>query len=193
MDLAWARLDRAARRQKGTAMRSSSGTGFGTSLLLFTLSAVGGAAVTLFLIISLDPLVALFPPTSGAPEIAYGIAVMWGLVVTATIAVLSIGSYRRRRQTPDFYDAGWQERYVPAAPRPAAPTVPHDTTRPVFDARLRQMDALMAANRVLVERLERAATPRALPAAQGAPLRPRAAQVQPHSPPMPAQPLRAYR
>src|SRR6185437_566023 len=112
MDLVSARLDHAVHRKKGTAMRSSSGTGFGTSLLLFTLSAVGGAAVTLFLIISLGPLVALFPPTSGAPEIAYGIAVMWGLVVTATIAVLSIGSYRRRHQAPDFYDAGWQERYV---------------------------------------------------------------------------------
>lgn len=96
-------------------MRSSSGTGFGTWLLLFVLSAIGGAAVTLFLIISLGPLVALFPPTSGAQEIAYGIAVMWGLVVAATIAVLSIGSYRRRGQTPDFYGAHWQERYVPTA------------------------------------------------------------------------------
>lgn len=174
-------------------MRSSSGSGFGTSLLLFTLSAVGGAAVTLFLIVSLGPLVALFPPTSGASEIAYGIAVMWGLVVTATIAVLSIGSYRRRRQIPDFYDVGWQERYVPAPPLPAAPAVPHDTARPTFDARLRQMDALMAANRALVERLERAATPRALPATQVAPLRLQAAHVQPRPLPMPAQRLRAYR
>ena len=172
-------------------MRSSSGTGFGTSLLLFTLSAVGGAAVTLFLIISLGPLVALFPPTSGAPEIAYGIAVMWGLVVAATIAVLSIGSYRRRRQTPDFYDAGWQERYVPAAPLHAAPAAPHHAARPAFDARLRQMDALMAANRALVERLEHAAAPRALPAVQVMPLRPQAAHMQPH--PLPAQRLRAYR
>lgn len=169
-------------------MRSSSGTGFGTSLLLFALSAVGGMAVTLFLIISLGPLVALFPPTSGAPEIAYGIAVMWGLVVTATIAVLSIGSYRRRRQIPDFYDAGWQERYVPKAPPQAAPVAPHDMARPAFDARLRQMDALMAAERVLVERLERAA-PRAQPAAQIAPLRPRTAPPRP----LPTQQLRAYR
>ena len=173
-------------------MRSPSGTGFGTSLLLFTLSAVGGAAVTLFLIISLGPLVALFPPTSGAPEIADGLAVMWGLVVTATIAVLSIGSYRRRRQIPDFYDAGWQERYVPATPRPAASAVSHDVARPAFDARLRQMDALMAANRALVERLERAA-PHAPAAGQIAPPRPRAAQVQPRPLPMPAQQLRAYR
>lgn len=173
-------------------MRSSSGTGFGTSLLLFALSAVGGTAVTLFLIISLSPLVALFPPTSGAPEIAYGIALMWGLVVTATIAVLSIGSYRRRRQTPDFYDAGWQERYVPKAPLHAAPAAPHDMARPAFDVRLRQMDALMAANRALVERLERAA-PRAEPTAQIAPLRPRTVQSQPRPLPMPAQRLRAYR
>ncbi|HEV2161391.1 MAG TPA: hypothetical protein VGR52_04035 [Stellaceae bacterium] len=173
-------------------MQSSSGTGFGTSLLLFALSAVGGTAVTLFLIISLSPLVALFPPTSGAPEIAYGIALMWGLVVTATIAVLSIGSYRRRRQTPDFYDAGWQERYVPKAPLHAAPAAPHAMARPAFDARLRQMDALMAANQALVERLERAA-PRAQPAAQIAPLRPRAVQPQPRPVPMPAQRLRAYR
>ena len=172
-------------------MRSSSGTGFGTSLLLFTLSAVGGAAVTLFLVVSLGPLVALFPPTSGAPEIAYGIAVMWGLVVTATIAVLSIGSYRRRRQITDFYDAGWQERYVPVAPLHAAPAVPHDAARPAFDVRLRQMDALMAANQALVERLESAAAPRALVAAQVAPLRPRAMTIQPR--PLPAQRLRAYR
>jgi len=174
-------------------MRSSSGTGFGTSLLLFTLSAVGGAAVTLFLIVSLGPLVALFPPTSGAQEIAYGIAVMWGLVVAATIAVLSIGSYRRRRQIPDFYDAGWQERYVPSAPLSAAPAVPRDTSRPAFDVRLRQMDALMAANRALVKRLERAAAPHTLPATQVMPLRPQAAQVQPRPMPMPAQRLRAYR
>jgi len=174
-------------------MRSSSGTGFGTSLLLFALSAVGGTAVTLFLIISLGPLVALFPPTSGALEIAYGIAVMWGLVVTATIAVLSIGSYRRRRQIPDFYDAGWQERYVPKASLHAAPAAPHDMARPAFDARLRQMDALMAANRALVERLERAAPP-AQPVPQIAPLRPRpVAQAQPRPVPMPAQRLRAYR
>ncbi|MGH7001125.1 MAG: hypothetical protein ACREEA_06430 [Stellaceae bacterium] len=179
--------------QKGTAMRSSSGTGFGTSLLLLMLSAVGGAAVTLFLIISRGPLVALFPPTSGAPEIAYGIAVMWGLVVAATIAVLSIASYRRRRQSLDFYDAGWQERYVPAAPLHAAPVMTRDTARPAFDARLRQMDALMAANRALVERLERAATPRALPAAQVMPLRPRAAHGQPHPLPVAQQRLRAYR
>ncbi|MGH6984570.1 MAG: hypothetical protein ACREEI_10130 [Stellaceae bacterium] len=161
-------------------------------MLLFALSAVGGMAVTLFLIVSLGPLVALFPPTSGAPEIAYGIAVMWGLVVTATIAVLSIGSYRRRRQIPDFYDAGWQERYVPNAPLHAAPAASHDMARPAFDARLRQMDALMAANRALVERLEHAA-PRGQPAAQIAPFRPRAAPPQPRPLPTPAQRLRAYR
>jgi len=186
-------------------MRSSTGTGFGTSLLLFLLSAVAGAAVTLFLIISLDPLVALFPPTSGAQAIADGIAVMWGLVVAATIAVLSIGSFRRRRQTPDFYDARWQERYVPTAPRRAAPgivdsaayehpvSVLRDATRPALDARLHQMDALMAANRALVERLERAATPRVVSAAQVAPLRPAAARSQPRAVPAPPQRLRAYR
>lgn len=174
-------------------MRSSSGTGFGTSLLLFALSAVGGTAVTLFLIISLGPLVALFPPTSGATEIAYGIAVMWGLVVTATIAVLSIGSYRRRRQIPDFYDAGWQERYVPTQPLPAAPVMPREMARPAFDARLRQMDALMAANRALVERLERTAVPATLPAAQIAPLRPRTVHAQQRPVPVPPQRARVYR
>ncbi|MGH7013427.1 MAG: hypothetical protein ACREEL_04610 [Stellaceae bacterium] len=178
-------------------MQSSSGTGFGTSLLLFALSAIGGAAVSLFLIVSLDPLVALFPPTSGAQEIAYGIAVMWGLVVAATIAVLSIGSYRRRRrQMPDFYDPQWQGRYVPV-------TTPHtvsalasvasrDAVRPTLDARLRQMDALMAANQALVERLERAAAPRALPGVRVMPLRPAAMRPQ-HPQPQLAQRLRAYR
>lgn len=174
-------------------MRSSSGTNFGSSLLLFVLSAIGGAAVTVFLVISLGPLVALFPPTSGAQEIAYGIAVMWGLVVAATVAVLSIGSYRRRRQVPDFYEAHWQQRYVPAAPQYAAPAVQRDVARPALDARLRQMDALMAANQALVERLERAAAPRALPAALATPLQPAAVRRQTQPQPMPAQPLRAYR
>jgi hypothetical protein len=186
-------MDRAVRRKKGTTMRSSSGTNFGTSLLLFTLSAIGGAAVTLFLIISLGPLVALFPPISGAQEIAYGIAVMWGLVVAATIAVLSIGSYRRRRQVPDFYDMHWQQRYVPAAPQYATPVVQRDVARPALDARLRQMDALVAVNQALVERLERAAAPRALPAAQVMPLRPVASRPQLRPRPMAAQQLRAYR
>jgi hypothetical protein len=177
-------------------MQSSSGTGFGTSLVLFLLSAVGGAAVTLFLIISLDPLVALFPPTSGAQEIAYGIAVIWGLVVAATIAVLSIGSFRRRHQTPDFYDARWQERYVPMAPRPAAVVAPaavgfaSEGGRPALDTRLRQMDALMAANRALVERLERAAAPRPVALASQAMLR---AAVRPQPRPVPAERLRAAR
>jgi len=187
-------MGRGIPRQKGTAMRSSSGANLGTSLLLFVLSAIGGAAVTVFLVISLSPLVALFPPTSGAQEIAYGIALMWGLVVAATIAVLSIGSYRRRRQVTDFYDARWQERYVPAAPQHAAPAVQRGVARPALDdARLRQMDALMAANQALVERLERAAAPRALPAGQIALLRPEAARPQSQPRPIPAQPLRAYR
>ena len=183
-------------------MQSSSGTGFGTSLLLFLLSAVSGAAVTLFLVISLDPLVALFPPTSGAQAIAYGVAVMWGLVVAATIAVLSIGSVRRRRRMPDFYDAGWQERYVPAVPRHTAHgsgahervmPVSRDAARPALDVRLRQMDALMAANRALVERLERAAAPRPVPDVQVMPLRRAAVRPQPLAVPAPPQRLRAYR
>lgn len=185
-------------------MRSSSGSGFGTSLLLFALSAISGAAVTLFLIVSLGPLVALFPPTSGAQEIAYGIAVMWGVVVAATVAVLSIGSYRRRK-IRDVYDPRWQERYVPAAPMSAdrgevgagayrrTPTMSRDATPPAFDARLRQMDALMAANRALVERLERAAAPTARPDVQVMPLRPATARPQPRAVAKPAQPLRAYR
>lgn len=180
-------------------MRPSSGTGFGITLVLFLLSAAGGAAVTLFLIISLDPLVALFPPTSGAQAIAYAIAVIWGLVVAATIAVLSIGSVRRRRQMPDFYDAGWQERYVPMAPRPASAPMPPrdgfagDRARPAFDARLRQMDALVAANRALVERLERAATPHLVASAARPAPRPAAMRPQPRPALAPPQRLRAYR
>lgn len=179
-------------------MRSSSGTGFGTSLVLFLLSASAGAAVTLFLIVSLDPLVALFPPSSGAQAIAYLIAVLWGLVVAATIAVLSIGSFRRRRQKPDFYDSRWQERYVPAAPRQAGVTVmpvdgfAREPTRPALDSRLRQMDALMAANRELVARLECAAAPRPVASAQPLP-RPTVTRPQPRPLPAPQQRLRAYR
>ena len=138
----------------------------------------------------------MFPPASGAQAIAYGIAVIWGLVVAATIAVLSIGSFRRRRQTPDFYDARWQERYVPMAPRPSSSVQPFDgfagdRARPALDARLRQMDALMVANRALVERLERAATPRLGAPAVGVVPHPAAIRPQPRPVPAPAARLRA--
>ncbi|MDE2228042.1 MAG: hypothetical protein KGL11_03250 [Alphaproteobacteria bacterium] len=191
-------------------MRSSSGIGFGTSFLLFLLAAVSGAAVSLFLIISLDPLVALFPPTSGAQEIAYGIAIMWGAVVAATVGVLAIGSFRRRRQTGDFYDPRWQERYVPTAPRHApamtaagrdhggdraycpAPVAPRDNGRAALDSRLRQMDVLMAANRALVERLEHATAPQPVSGFAVAPLRPAVApRPQPRPMAVPARRLHA--
>src|SRR5690348_15445716 len=102
-------------------MHSQPGKSFGVSVLLFLLSAFGGVAVTAFLLIALNPLVSLFPPTSGAHEIAWGIALMWGLVVAATIGVYAFGSYRRMQQSVgvDYYAARFQERYVPtAAPRP---------------------------------------------------------------------------
>ena len=77
----------------------SPGIGFGFSVVLAALSAVPGVAVSLFLAISLNPLVELFPANSGAHGIALGIAVMWGLVVAATVVVYAFGSVRRARRT----------------------------------------------------------------------------------------------
>ena len=50
----------------------SPGIGFGYSVLLAALSAVPGIAVSLFLVISLNPLVELFPANSGAQGVALG-------------------------------------------------------------------------------------------------------------------------
>ncbi|HZL59280.1 MAG TPA: hypothetical protein VFC38_06240, partial [Stellaceae bacterium] len=157
--------------------------------------------------ISLSPMVKLFPPTSGAREVAYGIAIMWGVVVAATVAVYAFGSVRRHRQTADFYDASWQERYVPgaaphfveAAPRfvEAAPAQPAyrqaapAASRGELDFRLQQMAEMMDANRRLVERLERAQAPRLVPVvrhaapAPAALYRPAAAPPQPYPAPQP--------
>jgi hypothetical protein len=160
--------------EAGISMRKVAGKGFGASVLLFLLSAVAGIAVTLFLVVSLNPLVALFPPTSGAREVAYGIALMWGVVVAATVGVFSFGSFRRmQRQKPDYYDPNWQSRFVPAAPAACPAPVHFAPPAPRKDAaleqHLRQIEALVAANHALVERLERAATPRAYAPTQGAP------------------------
>lgn len=177
-------------------MRTTRSVGFGCSFLLLLLSAISGVAVTLFLTISLSPMVKLFPPTSGAREVAYGIAIMWGVVVAATVAVYAFGSVRRHRQTADFYDASWQERYVPgAAPRyvEAAPALPvyrqaaPATSRGELDFRLQQMEEMLDANRRLVERLERAQAPQPVPAARQAtpapvPYRPVAPQPYPTPP-----------
>ena len=100
-------------------MRHSPGIGFGCSVLLAALSAVPGIAVSLFLVVSLNPLVELFPANSGAQGIALGIAVMWGLVVAATVAVYAFGSVRRARRTvaDEGVETDWedQRRYVPLA------------------------------------------------------------------------------
>lgn len=179
-------------------MRTTRSVGFGCSFLLLLLSAISGLAVTLFLTISLSPMVKLFPPTSGAREVAYGIAIMWGVVVAATVAVYAFGSVRRHRQTADFYDASWQERYVPgAAPRfvEAAPAQPayrqaaSAASRGELDFRLQQMAEMMDANRRLVERLERAQAPQLVPVvrhavpAPAALYRPAAAPPQPYPAP----------
>lgn len=157
-------------------MRNTS-RGLGASVLLFLLSAIAGIAVTLFLIVSLGPLVSLFPASSGAREVAWGIALMWGAVVAATVGVFSFGSFRRLKQkAPDYYDPSWQSRFVPAAPSLAeraivaapayfvAPAAPSQD--PALAHQLRQMEALMAANRALVDRIERTAAPRPAPMRQ---------------------------
>ncbi len=154
----------------------SPGIGFGYSVLLAALSAVPGIAVSLFLTISLNPLVELFPVNSGAPGIALGIAVMWGLVVAATVAVYAFGSVRRARRTVagEGVETDWenQRRYVPLAGsralRPETHAQPYPVNfRPEFepefqdadhdtgaelDYRLRRMEAMMASNLRLVGR-----------------------------------------
>ncbi len=151
-------------------MRDSPGIGFGYAVVLAALSAVPGAAVALFLVISLNPLVELFPANSGAHGIALGIAVMWGLVVAATIAVYAFGSVRRARRTVagEGVETDWesQRRYVPLAGsralRPETYAQPYPVYfRPEFqpefqdadyetgaelDYRLRRMEAMMASS-----------------------------------------------
>jgi hypothetical protein len=147
--------------------RHSPSIGFGCSVLLVALSAIPGAAVSLFLVISLNPLVELFPANSGAWGIALGIAVMWGLVVAATIAVYAFGSVRRARRAvaDEGVETDWedQRRYVPLAGPRAARAEPYpvyfrpDHSRDEFqetgyetgaeiDYRLRRMEAMMASN-----------------------------------------------
>jgi hypothetical protein len=151
-------------------MRHSPSIGFGCSVLLIALSAIPGAAVSLFLVVSLNPLVELFPANSGAWGIALGIAVMWGLVVAATIAVYAFGSVRRARRAvaDEGVDTDWedQRRYVPLAGSRALRAPPYPAyIRPEFqhefqdesrdadyetgaelDYRLRRMEAMMASN-----------------------------------------------
>lgn len=147
-------------------MRDSPGIGFGYAVLLAALSAVPGIAVSLFLVISLNPLVELFPANSGAHGIALGIAVMWGLVVAATVAVYAFGSVRRARRTVagEGAETDWesQRRYVPLAGSRALRAEPYPVYfRPEFqhefqetdhdtgaelDYRLRRMEAMMASS-----------------------------------------------
>jgi len=151
-------------------MRDSPGIGFGFSVLLATLSAVPGIAVSLFLVISLAPLVELFPANSGAHGIALGIAVMWGLVVAATVAVYAFGSVRRARRTVagEGVETDWedQRRFVPLAGSRALRAAPDPVyfrdafqhefeqesqdadyeTGAELDYRLRRMEAMMASN-----------------------------------------------
>jgi len=176
------------------------GKGLGASVLLFLLSAIAGIAVTLFLIVSLSPLVSLFPATSGAREVAWGIALMWGVVVAATVGVFSFGSFRRLKQpAPDYYDPSWQSRFVPAAPSfaggmpVAAPAPAYFVAQaapqqdPALAQQLLRMEALMAANRVLVDRIERAAVSRP------APVRPQVAPRAYAPAELPPQRMRAAR
>jgi hypothetical protein len=122
-------------------------------------------------VISLNPLVDLFPANSGAQGIALGIAVMWGLVVAATIAVYAFGSVRRARRAvaDEGVETDWedQRRYVPLAGSRAARPETYAQPYPVYfrpdhshdefqdaghdtgtelDYRLRRMEAMMASN-----------------------------------------------
>jgi hypothetical protein len=63
--------------------------------LFLALSLIAGIFVVTVLLVATSPLVALFPPDSGASEIVLGISLMWGVVIGCVVAVFTIGPYRR--------------------------------------------------------------------------------------------------
>jgi hypothetical protein len=159
-------------------MRSST-IGIGCFILLSALAAISGGAVALFLLISLHPLIDLFPATSVASDISFGIAGMWGMVVAAIVAVYAFGSVRKYRQSSDSAEGHWEDQrgFVPAIsptarqwreesrdmPRPAMrPQQPRQDrqaqaaappVRLALESRLTKMEALLESNLRLVERM----------------------------------------
>ncbi|HVA15830.1 MAG TPA: hypothetical protein VNF99_21470 [Stellaceae bacterium] len=79
---------------------SASATGIGDlaiSALFLSFSLVAGILVAILLLVATSPLVAIFPPDSGASAIVLGIALLWGVVTGCVVAVFTLGSWRRLR------------------------------------------------------------------------------------------------
>lgn len=82
---------------------SASGSGNGALYGLFiALSLLAGILVVAVLWIATSPIVALFPPDSGAQEIMVGISLIWGIVAGCMVAVFTIGASRRMHVGAQF-------------------------------------------------------------------------------------------
>lgn len=85
--------------------RSSSASGSGDvalSGLFIALSLLTGILVVAVLLVATSPIVALFPPDSGAQEIMLAISLMWGIVAGCIVAVFTIGGSRRMHVGAQF-------------------------------------------------------------------------------------------
>jgi hypothetical protein len=63
--------------------------------LFLALSLLAGILAVTVLLVAASPVVAMFPPDSGAQEIVLGISMMWGVVIGCVVAVFTIGPYCR--------------------------------------------------------------------------------------------------
>jgi hypothetical protein len=68
--------------------------------LLFTLLGVfAGAAVGMFFMLASLPVVSQFPQSSLAPDVAFALAALAGIVVAIIIAAICIGAWQKRLQS----------------------------------------------------------------------------------------------
>jgi len=57
------------------------------------LSMLVGIAGVILLLVTFEPLVAGFPRTSGARELIFAVALLWGVVIGGFTAVVALGSW----------------------------------------------------------------------------------------------------
>lgn len=80
-------------------MRNSSSTtsfgDFALCALFCALAVVAGLLVVTLILLVTSPVVSMFPADSGASEIVTGVALLWGVVAGCTVAVFTIGPWRR--------------------------------------------------------------------------------------------------
>jgi hypothetical protein len=69
--------------------------GIALCALFLALSLLAGILAVTVLLVATSPVVAMFPPDSGAQEIVLGISMMWGVVIGCVVAVFTIGPYCR--------------------------------------------------------------------------------------------------